>query len=121
MKRVVEAIQLQLLALVEREWLSLSEAYRPFGVWTRQYAPLPKEADQVDPASLSKSVWFLDEKGLRVENVWKWLSFLTMQDFVGSRHTGDRTFAIGLAAFALYENQRHCCSEMQWGPRWGQG
>ena len=78
-------------------------------------------------------VWFLDDEGLRVENVWKWVRFVAMQGFVSIRFdaqrptlqsvgdAGRRAFSIGLAAFAFYEDGKGCYSETQWGPRYGQG
>lgn len=112
----------QLLTVIKLEWRSLSDIYRSFGVWVRRYAAMPSEAEYVDPRSFPEAVWFLDENGLKQENVWKWVRFVTMRDFALSNYdAGRRTFSIGLVALAPYAEEERCYMETIWGNRWGMG
>ena len=59
-----------LLAYIEAEWQGLSDTWRPWGFWVREYAPLPIGADSVEYQAVPERVWFHDQAGFRRENVW---------------------------------------------------
>jgi hypothetical protein len=73
-------------------------------------------------AEVPEAVWFLDGAGLRTENVWSWLRYVTVHHLapypIGTKRIIPH---IGLAGFALYEDGKSCYSETVWGPTFGRG
>lgn len=113
----------QMLTLIESEWYSLGETRRPFGVWIRRYSPRPADAEEFPyDAGVPEAVWFLDSAGLRTENVWSWMRFVTVHHLtpypMGEKRVIPR---LGLAGFALYKGGESCYSETVWGPTFGRG
>lgn len=107
-------------ARIARDWRRVREGDRPWGVWIRRYPPLATQVDRLDVRRLPEAVWFLDDGGLRLEDIYRWMRFLHLRPTDDS-DAGRRLFAIGRAAFAPYEEEECWYVETLWGPRHGTG
>jgi hypothetical protein len=110
----------RLLARIGAEWQTLSETWRPWGFWVREYSSLPADADDVDLLAVPQRVWFHDQAGFRSENVWKWMRFVAAQTLAPTIRATDR-FPIGLTAFAPYAGSDDYYLDMLWAGRHGVG
>lgn len=119
-----------ILNLIIEEWEKLPTRYKPPCVWIRQYPAIPLEVDELNDLTMfARRVWFLDNKGLREENVWKWRRFAVVQtqplwamgrDKISNPVWG-HPHEIGVAGFAPYLNSDKFYVEMSWGNRYGSG
>lgn len=107
----------------------MSEQRALLAVWIRQYPFMPLDLYEVnDYTMFPQAVWFLDKNGLRQENVWKWRRLVTVhlrqpwcsKDFKEPSPFFDRSYPIGLAAFAPYDGDKFYM-EVQWGSLFGKG
>lgn len=110
----------QSLLHIEAEWQGLSETWRPWGFWVREYGPLPIDAYDVDFQAVPRRVWFRDRAGLCPENVWKWMRLVAAQTLAPTARTGDQ-FPIGQTAFAPYAGSDDYYLEVLWAGRNGTG
>lgn len=119
-----------LLDEVVREWQSLPQASRPWGVWVRQYPAISSEVHKIDDSVLPEAVWFLDDHGLEWRDVWQWMRFVAVhieQLWCGKMWAkeSDRIFGdphmIGLAAFAPCTVEGVFYLETIWGGKFGGG
>ncbi len=110
----------QCLAQITVEWQKLAVAWRPWGFWVREYAPISGNADGVDYMAIPQQVWFHDQTGLHPENVWKWMRFVAAQTLAPTVRATDQ-FPIGQTAFAPYSGSDDYYLEVLWAGRHGMG
>ncbi len=108
----------QILVKMRDEWRRLPIEDRPWGLWVREYAPVPASADGVDFGSVPERVWFSDRSGMREENVWSWMRLVAAKA-LGPEKTLSWLFPIGQTAFAPYDGSDDYYVEVLWGGRWG--
>ena len=126
-----EKIKRYLLARIIREWMSLPDGSRPWGVWLRYYAPIATDIDHIGTnTSVPLQAWFLDKDGISERSVWEYQRFLVVhweQPWCGriwkerSLPISTGTYEIGLAAFAPYEDSSDVYLDWIWGGLWGRG
>ncbi len=131
--------------MIETEWRRLrpirprgatveEELQPPWGVWIRQFAALPPEADSAnctyeDALSRIRAVWFLDERGLATHGVWEHHRYVTVhfrrpwtvlwvETSLPSSHLYN---PIGTATIAPYEDSDDWYLDYQWGGLFGRG
>lgn len=120
-----------LLEWIQAEYLSLPEGLKPpDGIWIRRYPPVPPDTQDVnDTTMFPHAVWFVDQHGLRRENVWKWRRLVTVQwekpwcqrTWAEPNAVFGQRFLIGLAAFAPYVDGSGFYMETQWAGLFGHG
>ena len=124
-----KTVQQNLLQLITREWESLSVELKPWGVWIRQYAPIPIGADcEIDDSSLPLQTWFLDRQGIRQRSVWEFKRLQVVHweqpwckkanKEISALWT-PRHYEIGLAAIAEYEDSPDVYIETIWAGLYG--
>ena len=119
------AAERAILLAIAYEWTHLAEIYRPWGVWIHRHAPLPPDASEL--ATPINSAWFLDEHGLRRQDVSSYERYLYLihANLPGYemqlRKNNRRTYEIGLAGFAPYQVGDAAYLETLWAPLWARG
>ena len=102
-------------------------------VWITRHRPLDSQESEIKIGdSFPQAAWFLDNDGVREENVWKWQRFVAVQishrppwfsGTEGGWRTSifGRTHEIGWAAFAPYRDSDLYYLETVWGYLHGMG
>lgn len=126
------------LSRVEWDWrrLSRDERGNTWGVWLREYAPVPdtlQDLCELGPEAVPVRAWFLDGAGLREMSPWSYVRMVTVH---GGRHWytgtlcapastggfgGARRYSIGHTAMAPYAGCRAVYIEEVWGGLFGRG
>ena len=117
---MLQDIRSAVIQRLVREWRSVQQADRPWGMWIREYASLPPDAQGLRETAVPLRVWFVDDAGLREESIWKWARFFATRP-VDHSDAGKRLFAIGRVAFARYAECGDLYVEAVWGPTHGWG
>ena len=124
-------IKQYLLGRIIREWRSLPDRSRPWGVWVRYYAPLATDVWHIGVDSpVPLQAWFLDRNGLGERSVWEYQRFHVVhckQPWCG-RILAERSLPVSTgsheiwqAAFAQYEDNSGVYLDLIWGGLWGYG
>ncbi len=115
------AVQQAIFNLINSEWQRLPIDISPFGVWMREYSAIAPDGDSVDFYAFPENVWFLDQAGLRSENVWKWQRLVTVRThFPETTIKRKRPWEIGETAFAPYrDSDSSYYVEVMWDGLWG--
>lgn len=126
-----EKIKRYLLGRVTREWASLPDGSRPWGVWVRYYPPVAADVTHIGVDSpFPLQAWFLGKSGLGERSVWEYQRFHVVhwkQPWCG-RVLGEKSLPvstgpheIGRAAFAQYADDSGVYLDWIWGGLCGYG
>jgi hypothetical protein len=116
-----------LLSEVKRQWRHLPPERRPQAVWIAHHEPIPPHVDRITTPLLA--VWFLDQRGIKVGDVWAFLRFYSVHWVkpwcARTIREKDAVFGwvheIGLAAFAEARGTTDVYLETIWGNLNGRG
>jgi hypothetical protein len=120
------------LSRIQTEWKNLTPESQPWGVWVRQYMPIPNGFDGGGecPSPFVRA-WFINQTGISPRNYWEYRRMSAVQfEKLWCKKTDnwERTIwstrgrhEIGLAGFAEYENSNDIYLETIWGGLFGRG
>ncbi len=127
-----ESITSLVFVSIRDEWQAIPPHLAPWGVWITQHPPLPADVHEIlHPTRSVQQAWLLQgsEFPPQLRNVWEYIRFYTMHFerpwdpyFLAPRDPRfERTYPLGLAAFAPLADTRDLCLETTWGGRSGRG